>query len=141
VYDYGGGKKDWLAAGLPLGGERSDETRAGDIARIGVPTCSIDTTLGELTKRSDFRSWGFCVVVDHEDVVHGEVVFSEKSQWDENETARDVMSLAPTTRRPSLSLEDAREDLEREVANHFFITTQDGQLRGVILAADLVDEG
>jgi CBS domain-containing protein len=41
VYDYVGGKLDWLAAGLASEGTNATRPRAGDVARREVPTCGL----------------------------------------------------------------------------------------------------
>ena len=39
VYDYVGGKSDWIAAGLPVEGELANVPRAINVVKRDVPTC------------------------------------------------------------------------------------------------------
>ena len=42
------GELDWLAAGLPTEGLNAERPRAGDVARMDVPTCRLDEPVGEV---------------------------------------------------------------------------------------------
>ena len=44
VYDYQGGKLDWLGAGLPREGEDAAKPTVGDVARPGLPTTHLGIT-------------------------------------------------------------------------------------------------
>src|SRR5260370_8526608 len=51
VYDFVGGKADWLAAGLPSEGEQAEYPRAGRAADLDAPTCGLDEPLHDVARR------------------------------------------------------------------------------------------
>ena len=71
VYDYVAGKADWAAMGLPLKGRLADISRAGDVARRGMPTCRLTERLGAVRERVQSTGWDVCLVVDDAGVVLG----------------------------------------------------------------------
>src|SRR5438034_10609688 len=71
VYEYGGGKLDWMAAGLPTEGTNAKRPRAGDLAHTDVPTCRLDERLEDVRDRTKEQGWDAAVVINSERVVFG----------------------------------------------------------------------
>src|SRR5437667_11104005 len=71
VYEYGGGKLDWMAAGLPTEGTNAKRPRAGDLAHTDVPTCRLDERLGDVRDRTKEQGGDAAVVINSERVVFG----------------------------------------------------------------------
>jgi Mg/Co/Ni transporter MgtE len=135
VYDYVEGKLDWLASGLPIEGANAAHPRAGDVARRDVPTCRLDESMEEVTKRVRAAGWDTCVVVNHERVVLG-LLRSDQLEPGEDESAQAVMRPAPSTFRPHVPIEElAHLMLEHDLKNSP-VTTSDGRLVGLLRKED-----
>ena len=73
VFDYGAGKVDWLASGLPTEGKESHVLRAKDSVRRDVPTCRLTDRLGDIQHRVQVAGQEGGVVVNEAGVVLGYV--------------------------------------------------------------------
>src|SRR6267143_3058634 len=71
VYEYKGGKLDWMASGMPTEGENAKHPRAGDAARKDVPASSLGERLGDVRERAAAAGWDAAVVLDSERVLLG----------------------------------------------------------------------
>ena len=136
VYDYVGGKKDWLSADLPVEGQRADQPRSGDLARRDPPTCRPGDAPGDVTDRSDIEGWGFCVVTDDDNVVHGLLAKGDIANGVDSHVVEDVMQLGPVTIRPSRSLKSAVSRMDELDADSVLVTTEFGELLGVLYRED-----
>jgi len=137
VFDYAGGKRNWVAEGMPTEGERSDEPRSGDVARPDPPTCPPETSIADLDGRGDIAEWGLCVVTDREGIVHGLLTPDAIARSPGTARAAQVMTLAPSTRRPDTSLPKMLDRLTDEGTDSILITTSRGRLLGVLFLEDL----
>src|SRR5215510_7514090 len=137
VYDYQGGKLDWMAAGLPTEGTNAARPRAGSLARKDVPTCRLDERLGEVRERVRNLGWSAAVVVNDQDIVLG-LLRAHELELDGDLTVAQAMRPAPSTYRPYVSAEEmahAMVDHDRESSP---ITTSDGKLVGLLLREDVL---
>ena len=135
MYDYGSGKQDWLAAGLPTEGRVASWPRAGTVARSDPPTCSLDERRGEAAKRARMEGWDVCVVVNGERVVLG-VLRGEELEGDPETLVEAAMRPGPSTFRPHVPIvEMARYLIEHDLTT-VPITTGDGVLVGVLRRED-----
>lgn len=123
MYDYVGGKMDWLSFGLPHEGEA---LLAGDALSSDVPTCRADEQLGAVRHR--LRA-PFCVVLNHEGVVVG-AVGDEAFRDPDDRRIEDVLSFAVTTVRPSEDLEALTGRMEEAGTDSVLVTSSDGKLLG-----------
>lgn len=137
VFDYAGGKKDWMAEGMPVEGDRAAEARVGSLARIDPPTCRPGVLLSQLTGREEIEEWGLCVVTDRAGTVHGALSENAISSADPGEPVDMVMELAPVTLRPDASIEGTMRYLEERSLDSVLITTSRGRLIGVLTYHDL----
>ena len=137
VYDYVGGKQDWLAAGLPTEGRLAKVPRAGDVARRDVPTCGLDERVGEVAERVRRGGWDTCVVVNEERVVLG-LLRAKHLDRDPERPVAEVMSPGPSTFRPHVYvMEMARYMTEHDLPSAP-VTTGDGVLVGLLVREDAV---
>jgi CBS domain-containing protein len=136
VYDYVGGKKAWLAAGLSVEGEKAGQIRSGELARPDPPTCSPDDTVADLGDRDDFAEWGLVVVVDGRRVVHGLLAGEAIANAAASSPVETVMTVGPTTIRPSRSRESALDLMDDLETNSLLVTTEFGELLGVLYRND-----
>jgi len=136
VYDYVGGKTAWLAAGLSVEGEKAGQIRSGGLARPNPPTCSPDDTVADLGDRDHFAEWGLVVVVDERRVVHGLLSGEAIANATESSPVESVMTVGPTTIRPSRSRESALELMDDLETDSLLVTTEFGELLGVLYRND-----
>ena len=133
MYDYGSGKQDWLAAGLPTEGRVASWPRAGTVARSDPPTCSLDDRRGEAADQARASGWDVCVVVNGERVVLG---ILRGLEGDPDTLVEEAMRPGPSTFRPHVPIvEMARYLLEHDLTT-VPITTGDGVLVGVLRRED-----
>jgi CBS domain-containing protein len=135
VYDYKGGKMDWLAFGLPAEGSAASEPSLGNLVRRDAPRCSAGERLKDLAARMA-AGWTWCAVVNEAGILLGRV---RRRQLDEKPeaTAEEAMENGPSTYRPSTP---AAELMERMRSGRFeaaFVTDSDGRLWGLVSRADL----
>ena len=133
MFDYVGGKADWLASGLPTEGKLAGASRAGGLARTDVLTCELTDRLGEAWERLEGSDADQCVVVNEENVVLGRL---RKEAIDLNleATVEAVMESGPSTFRPSVSLGEMAEYMTKRAMSDALITTSDGVPVGVPLS-------
>jgi CBS domain-containing protein len=135
VYDYVLGKADWLAAGLPTEGSGHRERRAVDVVDRSVPTCGPGEALQEVTARARAAEWDSCVVVNERQIVLGRLRLDRIDQAAET-AVEDMMEPGPPTVRADA---DARQTVERLRGRRIpdiIVTTPDGELVGVLQAAE-----
>ncbi len=130
VYEYAAGEADWLAYGLPSEGRDADTPRAGQIARRGVPTCSLHERLGEIRDRVAAAGWDECLVVNDQQVVLGRVRGAALKASAETR-AEVVMEPGPTTTRPDEFLAKLVPRLRDKHVDRIIVTTPDGRLVGI----------
>jgi CBS domain-containing protein len=139
VYEYGGGKLDWLAAGLPTQGENSTRPRAATVCRRDVPVCALPDRLGDVRGRARDAGWNGAVVVDARGVVLG-LLRDEDLAKDANLTAELAMSAGPSTFRPYVPIKEMADYMTKHELESSPITTSDGRLVGLLYRSDAVRE-
>lgn len=135
VYDYEGGKLDWLAFGLPAEGAAANEPTVGAVARRGVPTCGLDERLAELGGRLS-EGWTWCAAVDGAGVLLGRVRRSMVVERP-GATVREAMESGPSTYRPSLPAAEMVETMRKGGFERAFVTDPDGRLLGLVGRGEL----
>lgn len=135
VYDYEGGKLDWLAFGLPVEGEGAETPNAGDVARRDVPTCGLRDRLGTVQERVRAAGWDTCIVVADDQTVLGRLRAKALS-GDPEATVEDVMQSGPSTFRPSIPLEELLDYLKKGNHPDAVISTSAGTLIGLFTVSD-----
>lgn len=126
VYDYVGGKMDWLSYGLPYEGEAS---LVGPLARRDVPTCHVDDRLAGV-RRAGLGGADLVVVVDDDQIVQGVLDHHALAHGREDLTAEQAMTVGPTTVRPSEEVDALVERMRRAGVDTILVTTSDGRLYG-----------
>jgi hypothetical protein len=135
VYDYEGGKMDWLAFGLPWEGSDRSQPRIAELAHRDAPRCSPAEQLADLSARMA-AGWSWCAVVNEAGILLGRLR-RRQLEGDPEAPAEAVMENGPSTYRPSTP---ARELLERMKSGRFeraFVTDSDGRLWGLVSRSDL----
>ena len=99
-----------------------------------VPTCRLDEPVGEVGARAEQRGYRMCPVVNENGIVLGVI---SKRDWETDPTAsaEELMDGAPTTVRPSHSLEKAEQVLQKSDRGAVLVTDSDGKLLGAFFGA------
>ncbi len=135
VYDYVGGKADWLAAALPTEGRLVGKPTVGDVARRDDCACHLGDRLGDVVKRLREAGTDACIVVDDHHVVLGRVR-GRALEGDPNALMEDVMRSGPSTIRPDTSLESVVQTLRDGNVTNTLVTDPAGRLIGTIYLED-----
>ncbi len=122
---------DWLAHDLPWEGELRSMPTAGDAARRDVPACSPTDSVADVQARLERNGWRACAVVAPDRVVLG-LVERESLDGDRLTPVERIMQPGPSTFRPSVSLAELREYMERRELPHALITDSEGRLIGLL---------
>ena len=137
VYEYKGGKLDWLAAGLPIEGENSTRPRADDASRKDMVVCGLKDRLGDVSEHARDVGWDVAVVVDEARVVLG-LLRSKQLEMDPNSLVEQAMRPGPSTFRPYVSIKEMADYMVEHELDSAPITTSDGKLIGVLLKSDAI---
>ena len=130
---------DWLANGMPFEGSEADLKRAGDLARMDVPTCRIDERLRDIRQRTEQAGWDSCVVVNEERVVMG-LLRPHVWQGDLNQSVEQVMDADARTYRLNHPLDKVIDYMNRHEVDNVLVSNADGQLFGLLKRSDIEAE-
>jgi rhodanese-related sulfurtransferase len=140
VYDYALSKVDWMAHGLPMEGTAAERPTALSFVREDVATCAREDRSEAIRQRTDASPYGFALVLADR-VVLGRVRRSRLDGAAEDATAELLMEPGPSTTRPHTDPSELASSLQRSGASTAILTTPEGELIGVVRAADLVKPG
>ena len=135
MYDYTGGKLDWLAAGLMTEGTLAGQPSAGTVARTEVPTCQLAESMNVVRERARGMGWDACVVVNQERVVFGLLRSKELAQGTDEPVER-FMRPGPSTFRPHVSILEMTAHMVEHKLESSPITTSNGVLVGLLRRED-----
>jgi Mg/Co/Ni transporter MgtE len=139
VYDYVGGKVDWLAAGFPSEGTNPEQPSAREVARTDVPTCRLDEEVGDVVARVRDSGWDACVVVNEQRVVFGLLRERELNRATEQDgRVERFMRPGPSTFRPNVPIEEMAAYMTEHDLVSSPITSSDGRLIGLLRRDDAV---
>jgi CBS-domain-containing membrane protein len=131
VFDYKGGKADWLGSGYPV--ERGGPAPLAGDATIGdAPTCMLDTPVAELRERMAIGGWSWAAVIDDERVVLGRIRREDVDQAPADARADSVMEEGPSTYRPSVPCAELVDRMKSGGFELAFITDPDGRWLGLV---------
>ncbi|WP_051399857.1 CBS domain-containing protein [Haloechinothrix halophila] len=129
VYDYVPGKSDWMAAGLPRGGESAQTPYAGDLASHDVPTCPIGDPLA--TAEKALREHRVCVVVSADSTVVGALYPDDLRNSGPDATIDETMHPGPTTVRANEPVDPLLERMRHADIDGILVTDPEGRLLGL----------
>jgi hypothetical protein len=136
VYDYVGGKADWLARARPTEGAGPSPNRVADVLRDDVIRADLGERIADVRPRVDASPYGFALVIGRGGVLLGRLRRAALD-GDPMATTEDVMEPGPSTLRPDTepaALARRRRDRELTTA---VVTDPDGVLLGIVRVADL----
>ena len=135
MYDYVGGKSDWIAAGLPVEGDQANIPRAIDVVKPDVPTCRPSELIGDVRDQVEAASDDVCIVTNDDGIVLGRLRRRALAS-DRGKAVHEVMESGPTTTRADAWLEGLVQRLYNAEVTSMLITTPEGRLLGVVYRED-----
>ncbi len=135
VYDYVGGKSDWIAAGLPVEGDQANIPRAIDVVKRDVPTCRPSDLIGDVSDQVEAARDAVCIVTNDDGIVLGRLRRRALGS-DRRKAVHEVMESGPTTTRADAWLEGLVPRLHDAEVGSMLITTPEGRLLGVVYRED-----
>jgi CBS domain-containing protein len=135
VYDFVPGKMAWLAMGWPREGTAARVPNAGEVARRGTPTCSLEDRVGEVRDTVLAVGRHVCIVVNDAGIVEGRLRGRALEETPEA-TAEEAMEIGPTTIRPNESIEPLVERMHRRGVRTIVVSDLKGQLVGILYRED-----
>jgi predicted transcriptional regulator len=136
VYRYSPGKKDWIANGLPIEGEKALIKRVGDLVRLDVPVCGLSDRVGDVKERIQKAGWDSCVVAYEDRVVLG-LIRPEGFEGRLEETVELVMENGPKTYRLDAALDESLSYMKKMGVDSVVVTSSDGKLFGLLIREDV----
>lgn len=127
VYDYVGGKTDWLAYDLPYVGEN---LLVSSVLRRNVPTAERYERLAAVGERFDKAPAGMLVVVA-DGIVNGIVKRKQAEGADPDLTLEHVMNVGAATVRPAEDVDQLLHRMEHAGVSAITVTRPDGVLVGI----------
>ena len=118
---------DWLSYGLPHGGEA---LLVGDVLSGSALTCRLDERFADIRRR--LHKPDLCVVLDG-GVLQGVLRRQSLAEAPDQATAEQVMTVGPSTVRPSEEVEEVTARMRNRHVNALLVTRSDGCLLGVLL--------
>ena len=131
VFDFVGGKAEWLSHGMPSEGTGPHLATAGAVMKGDVPTCLVTDTVADVRRALDRGGEAFCVVVNEPRVVLGRIRRRDLPD-DDSRPVLEVMKPGPATVRPAEELGPLAERMHRAGVTTVLVTTNRGVLQGVV---------
>jgi CBS domain-containing protein len=136
VYDYVGGKADWLARALPTERAEPRPPRVADVLRHDVVTADPREQVGDVAPRVEASPYGFALVSARGGVLLGRLR-GAALHADPTATAEQVMEPGPSTIRPDTERAALARRLSERQLSTAIVTDPDGVLLGIVTLADL----
>lgn len=129
IYDFVGGKLEWLAHALPVEGGGPHHAVVGDVVDQHVTTCTAHATLEEIRAILGAGDASSCVIVNDAGVVLGRVGLKNLTG-----TSRlaEVVEPGPATVQLSESLGPLTERMAKANVESILVTTPKGVLLGLV---------
>jgi rhodanese-related sulfurtransferase len=133
VFDYAGGKTDWLAADAPYEGTAR---LVGRHVRRDVASVPVSATVRDAKDRTAEGLPGPVIVVDDHGIVQGAAYSEALEKADDDAPVETVAKFGISTVRPSEEVEALVERMEHAELTRIPVTKLDGALVGLFIADD-----
>lgn len=131
VYDFVGGKAEWIANRLPLEGNGPHYPLAGEAARRDiVHECRLGSKVGESRTAVAESGQAYCVVLNDHDILMGRLRKRHLQSGDEG-AVENVMETGPTTVRATESAGALLTRMEPRAVPAVLVTTAKGKFVGI----------
>ena len=134
VYDYAGGKADWLAADLPFEGTAR---LAGMFTRRDVAAVGEHTPVAEALRLLDAQGFGPVLAVNPAGVVMGAAYRDDLESVSAATEVGTVARFGVSTVRPSEDAAALAHRMSHQEVTRVVVTRSDGTLIGLFYAADV----
>jgi hypothetical protein len=135
VYDFVAGKAAWLAMGWPREGKTAAVPNAGEVARRGTPTCSLEDRVGAVKEQVLAVGREVCIVVNQARIVEGRLR-GRALTGNPEATAEESMEIGPTTIRPSELVEPLVQRMQRKGVRTIVVSNLKGEMVGILYRED-----
>jgi hypothetical protein len=135
VYDFVPGKMAWLAMGWPREGTAAGVPYAGEVARLGTPTCVLEDRVGDVRNTVLAVGRHVCIVVNDAGIVEGRLRGKALVETPQA-TAEEAMEIGPTTIRPNEPLEPLIERMHKRGVQTIIVSDPKGRLVGILYRED-----
>jgi predicted transcriptional regulator len=132
VYDYAGGKMDWLSADLPYEGEVELVSR---VVRRDPIVAGLRDPVEQIADRILADPAGMAVVAAENGIVQGVLGGAQLKDAPPRAVAEDVMRFGITTVRPSEEVGPLLHRMDEAGVSEIVVTRSDGVLVGVLAVA------
>jgi hypothetical protein len=131
VYDFVGGKTEWIDRGLPTEGTGPFLLLAGQVLRAATATCRPDTTAGAVRRQLAPGPDSICAVTNDEGIVVGRVRWKDLPD-DDDARVETFMQFGPATVQRREELPPLLDRMRRARVKTILVTTPRGRLLGVV---------
>ena len=131
VYDFVGGKIEWILNRLPLEGNGPHYFIAGEIVDRDVATCRPEDSIAQAFDLMERAGDDFCLATNEEGILLGRLR-AKKVTEDERATVGELMEPGPATVRTVEPLKPLVERMERAGVKIIVVTDEKGHLVGVV---------
>jgi CBS domain-containing protein len=132
VYDFVGGKLEWLAHALPVEGVGPHHAVAGDVVDRDVVTCGPRAIAREIRATLEEREASRCVIVNDAGVVVGRV---RRENVDGASDLAEALEPGPATVQLTEPLGPLTDRMEAANVDRILVTTPRGVLLGEVQRA------
>lgn len=131
VYDFVGGKLEWIAHGLPVEGIGPHYAVAGEVADKAVLlTCRVGDQIGEIADQLTSTPHDYCVVVNEHGIVLGRMRPKDIRLDDPAGTVEKILEPGPTTVRSTEPARALLDRMKKKNVETVIVTTNKGKLLG-----------
>jgi CBS domain-containing protein len=137
VYDFVGGKAEWIAGGSPTEGEGPHYPLVGEVARRDlVLECPLGSRVRDSRESLADSGQNYCVVLNDHDILMGRLRKRHLAGGDEA-VVESVMETGPTTVRPTESAAALLKRMQARDVPAVLVTTAKGRFVGIARRRDL----
>ena len=131
VYDFVGGKAEWIGSGLPTEGSGPHYPLTGEVARRDlVDECQMGSTVKSARSALDASGRDQCVVLNEQGILMGRLR-KPKLADKEDQSVEDVMDPGPTTVRPTEPAAKLLKRMQAKDVDAILVTSPSGHYLGV----------
>jgi hypothetical protein len=130
VYDFAGGRTEWIERGLPTTGDGPFLVLVGQVVRPAT-TCRPETRAGVLRRDLTPGPDSICAVLNDQGIVMGRIRWDDLPDDDED-PAETFMRLGPATVRPSEELAPLLERMREAKVTTILVATAEGRYVGAV---------
>ena len=137
VYDFVGGKAEWIATGLPTEGNGPHYPLVGEAARRDVVhECELGSRVGDSRSAMTETGQSYCVVLNELGILMGRLRKRHFTGSDDR-IVDDVMETGPPTVRPTESAAVLLKRMKARDVPAVLVTTPKGRFVGIARKQDL----